>query len=181
LAVTVGYDFPFGGIQGGGRVEIEFGHRGNKASEAKFSDGKFSAAGDFEVQSLLVNSFAVLGNDTLMTPYFGIGIGGARVKADDLVVASQLMIDEECLVFAYQGGGGIDLRITNSMRLDLGYRYFGTTRPEFREMDGRKVKLEYGAHTGIVGLIYMCYEIVGRTMQSEPGVLFFAPLRLGES
>jgi len=145
---------PPGGSLGSGRVEIEYSYRNNSFSHAEFSDGTVAAAGDLSVQGLLLNSFAEFPNSTRVTPYLGVGIGGALIKLDKLTVNSLPMVDDSKLVLAYQGGCGVNMELTSSLQLDFGYRFFATDQPQFKEVDGRKIDLKYHAHTVSIGLIY---------------------------
>lgn len=153
FAGTLGYDLPVGSALGDGRLEIEYARRSNGFSEAEFSDGLVPADGDLVVESLMLNSFAVFRTDTRLQPYVGLGLGAARVSVDTLTVTGAPLIDDEELVFAWQGGCGIAVEITSFLRLDLGYRYFATLRSDLTEADGRPVTLEYAAHTGMLGLV----------------------------
>jgi len=154
LAMTVGYDLLFAEI-GNGRVEVELSQRSNGISSVKFSDGTFDATGDLVVQSVMLNSYSVYRELPWVTPYFGLGIGGAQVNVDGMTVAGQTLVDDGQLVLAYQAGCGIEVGLSPSWRLDLGYRYFATGRAELRESDGSQVRIDYASHTGMLGLVWM--------------------------
>jgi opacity protein-like surface antigen len=154
LALTFGYRLPPGGVFGDGRVEIEYSFRNNGISTLKFSDGTFPATGDISVQALILNSFAAYPLSPRVNLYWGVGIGGALLKVDQLTVESQPLISDKVLTFAYQGGVGMIVDLTTSLQLDFGYRYFALFQPELNEVDGRRVELDYNAHTGLIGLIY---------------------------
>jgi len=51
----------------------------------------------------------------------GLGGGGYRLTADDLITAGDSRVAE----FAWQAGGGAIWRIAPRLELDLGYRFFG--------------------------------------------------------
>lgn len=76
---------------------------------------------------LMANAYVDLGTYAGITPYLGAGIGGARVKWDDLVNE----IDQG--TFTHKGGkdwrfawslmAGASYCLTDSLQLDAGYRY----------------------------------------------------------
>ncbi|HKI52377.1 MAG TPA: outer membrane beta-barrel protein [Geothermobacteraceae bacterium] len=153
--ISFGYDLPSQSTGANGRVEIEYGHRSNSFDNGQFNNGAFAASGDVQVESLLLNSFAVFPNQTRVSPYLGLGLGGAKLTIDNLQIDGQPFIDDECLVFAWQLGGGLEIELTRSLRVDLGYRYFSVYQPELNEVDGRKVKPDYTAHSGMLGVVWM--------------------------
>jgi opacity protein-like surface antigen len=152
---TIGYDLSYSNRRGNGRFEIEYSYRTNEFSKAKFTDGSRSASGDLIVQSLMLSSYAVIQNDKIIQPYFGLGVGGAQVKVKNLKVSGQQMIDDDDLVFAAQAGCGLQMEVSPSLRLDLGYRFFYAHDPKVKEADGNKATLDYTAHTGMFGVVWM--------------------------
>ena len=86
----------------------------------------------------MVNGFYDVENKTPFTPYIGGGIGFANVDLDS----------EDDRVFAYQLGIGVGYAIDEVITLDLGYRYFATSDPEF--LGG--IKAEYSSHNLLVGI-----------------------------
>jgi len=152
-AMTLGFDLPPGSPVGDGRLELEYAWRSNDYSEATFSDTAVSAEGSVVASSLLLNSFAAFRNRTPVTPYLGVGAGAAQLTIDNLVVDGVPLIDDDTLVFAWQAGVGVDFDITRWLRLDAGYRYFATQNSKFTDTSGNKVKLEYTAHTALVGVV----------------------------
>ena len=152
-AFTLGYDLPSGSPVGDGRIELEYAWRSNDYSEATISDTAVDADGSVEASSLLINSFAAFRNRTPVTPYLGVGIGAAQVTIDKLVVDGVPVMEDDDLVFAWQAGVGLDIDLTRWLRLDVGYRYFATGNSKFNDIDGNEVKLEYTAHTALVGVV----------------------------
>jgi opacity protein-like surface antigen len=151
-SVVLGWELEPGSNIGEGRVELEYTRRSNRLDEAEFSEGKVTADGDLTVDSLLINTFGVYRSASRLTPYFGAGIGVARITAEDLTVTGQPLIDDDALVLAYQLGAGFEVELTQSLTLDLGYRLFSSTKAKFTEPNGDEVKTEYLSHSAMVGL-----------------------------
>jgi len=151
---VVGWDFvPGKADQGEGRVELEYTWRSNKLDEAKFAEGSVTGGGELTVQSLLVNFFGVFHGTSRWAPYLGAGLGAAKIKASDLQVAGQPLSSDSAYVFAYQAGAGIDYALAKNLNLDLGYRFFGTTRPHLTEVNnGLKFGMDYFSHSVVVGV-----------------------------
>jgi len=56
------------------------------------------------------------------------------------------------VVLAYQLGAGVEYALTDRLSFDLGYRYFGTTRPGFTEVNGSRFGMDYVSHGAVLGL-----------------------------
>lgn len=151
-SVVLGWELEPESSAGEGRLELEYTRRRNRLDQAEYVDGKVSAAGDLSADSLLVNSFGVYRNATPWTPYFGAGIGAARITAAHLTVTGQPLSNDDALVFAYQFGTGIDVALTQSLTLDLGYRLFNTTKAKLKEANGEEFKTAYLSHSAMLGL-----------------------------
>ena len=150
-SVVVGWDFEHNNPLGEGRVELEYTRRSNKIDQVGLLEGKFKGSGSLTTDSLLINGFAVFSDQTFWAPYFGIGIGAARIAADNLEVTGQPLSNDTALVFAYQVGVGLDFILTDYLSLDLGYRFLGTTKPKFKETNGRSFETEYFNHSTVFG------------------------------
>lgn len=151
-ALALGYDLDPQGLLGDGRLELEYARRSNALEEVDFLEGKVDGDGDLRAESLLLNTWGVYRGFRGWVPYLGAGIGAARLTADDLKVFGQPLADDDKVVFAYQLGIGVDFPLTQSLSLDLGYRFFGTARPEFTAADGSKFKTRYLSHSALLGL-----------------------------
>lgn len=150
---AVGWELGPGNFLGGeGRVELEYSRRNNKLDQVEFTDGKVPGGGGLTVDSLLLNSYYVYHNKSIWSPYLGAGAGAARIKADGLQVTGQPLSSDSAIVFAYQLGTGVDIALAGPVSLDLGYRFFGCSQPQFAEPDGRKFKTDYFSHNVILGL-----------------------------
>jgi opacity protein-like surface antigen len=151
-SAVLGWDFEPGNPAGEGRVELEYTRRSNPLDQVKFVQGSFNGGGNVTADSLLLNFFGVLHDNSQWSPYAGVGIGVARIDASGLKVTGQPMSTGSDVVFAYQLGGGIDVALTDYLNLDLGYRYFSSTRPKFTEANGHKFEMDYISHNAVLGL-----------------------------
>ena len=151
-SAMVGWDFEPGNPIGEGRIELEYTRRSNPLDQVKFAEGSFKGDGDVTADSLLLNFFGVYRYNEYLSPYFGLGLGAARIKASDLREAGYPLASGSDTVFAGQVGVGVDFALTRYLNLDLGYRFFGTSRPEFKEADGHTFKMDYFSHSAVVGL-----------------------------
>ncbi len=104
------------------------------------------------MDSLLFNFFGVFHNKSPWAPYVGVGLGAARMEASDLKVTGYPLGSGSSVVFAYQFGTGIDFALTDHLNLDLGYRFFGSTKPRFTEANGQSFKMDYYSHSATLGL-----------------------------
>jgi len=151
-SAVFGWDLEPGNPVGEGRIELEYTRRSNSLDQVKFAEGSFKGSGNLTADSLLLNCFAVFRDDRFWSPYFGAGIGAARIEASDLQVTGQPLGSGSSIVFAYQLGAGLDFTLSKYLSLDLGYRFFNTLRPEFSEAGGRKFKTDYFSHSAVLGL-----------------------------
>ncbi len=151
-SLAVGWDLAHDSPLGKGRVELEYARRSNPLDRVEFFEGKTSGDGDLTADSLLLNFIGVVRSGSRWSPYLAIGVGAARIDASDLKVAGQPLATDTATVFAYQVGGGVDYALSDSLSLDLGYRFFGTTPPKFTEPNGQKFTTDYLCHTIIFGL-----------------------------
>jgi opacity protein-like surface antigen len=147
-----------GGVDcGPGRYELELTYRQNDFDEI-FDPifGTTSYDGDGSALAFMANAFWDIATGSPVTPYLGGGIGVANVSINDLVEPGfGQVVDDDDTVFAYQVGAGVALELNPHMALDLGYRYFATSDPEFTDVDGFKFESEYKTHNASLGLRIM--------------------------
>jgi len=152
-SAVIGWDFEPGNPAGEGRIELEYSHRTNRLDKAKYAQGSVPGGGSVTADSLLINFYGVFHDvDRSWSPYVGAGIGAVRIAASDLTVTGQPLSDDSALAFAYQVGVGIDYALTESLSLDLGYRFLGSTRPTFNETSGPAFRMDYYNHSAVLGL-----------------------------
>jgi OOP family OmpA-OmpF porin len=115
----VGYDFV------GPRIELEGIYRNNQGSGiVPFGAGFATVNGQINQVSVLANVLYDFFPGATITPYVGAGAGIAFV--DPSLSAGCTMCATE---FAYQGIVGLGYNVSQSLRIDLDGRYYGTTNP----------------------------------------------------
>lgn len=153
-AVAIGYDL--GGKYpklGQGRVELEGAYRKNDLDEADFAQGKVRAGGEMTAESIMFNAYGEYRDQVPWIPYAGLGFGYAVVEMKETTIDGAPFVDDEDEVFAYQFAIGTTYLFSPSWGLDMGYRLFGTAKPEFRRVDGSDtVRGEYLSHQFSLGL-----------------------------
>jgi outer membrane autotransporter protein len=152
---TGGYDFGYLRVEG----ELSYKHSEMKAITDRDTGARYrSVDGDLGVFAFMANSFFDLHNDTPITPYFGGGIGvatlymGETTGVDNSGTRQTLYLKDNDSVFAYQLGAGVDIAINRKISLDLGYRYFGTSRATFDKDWAQSTDLKYESHNMAVGV-----------------------------
>jgi opacity protein-like surface antigen len=152
-SAVVGWDFEPGNSAGEGRIELEYSHRTNRLDKARFADGIAPASGNLSADSLLFNFYGVFhGEDRSWSPYVGAGLGAVRIETSNLTVTGGPLSNDSALALAYQLGLGIDYALTERLNLDLGYRFFSSTRPRFNEVNGPAFKMDYLNNSIVLGL-----------------------------
>jgi opacity protein-like surface antigen len=144
------FDTGFGSVaalgssfQNGGRVEAELGYRKNDFDEVKFDGiGKADIDGDISALSGMGNAYYDFSTKGSFSPFIGAGLGFANIEVD-LDGASS----EDDTVFAYQFILGGSFASSETLSVDLQYRYFATDDPEFDGVDA-----EYSTHNFMIGL-----------------------------
>jgi len=155
LVGSLGYDLPPDSLLGRGRIELTYFQQKSSFDQAHFSDGSFSAAGDLQVQSLMLSSYVVYPTNSYFSLYLGGGIGAAKIKVDQLIIDQLLLLDGSKTELAGQLGAGVQLQLTSWLRADLGYRYFLSKNPEFKDSAGRKLTLDVNRHNALLGLVVL--------------------------
>ena len=151
-SAVLGWDFEAGNPVGEGRVELEYTRRSNPLKKVEFVEGSRAGGGSVTADSLLLNAFGVFHDSGRWAPYVGGGLGAARVEATDMKASGQPFVSGSAIVFAYQLGIGVDVALTEHLNLDLGYRFFGSIAPNFTEVGGRKLAVDYFSHNVVLGL-----------------------------
>ena len=131
------------------RLEGEFSYRSNGLDKVTDLGGPFSASGDVTAFSGMLNGYVDLDNQTAITPFLMAGIGFSNISLDGVVIDGFPFFDEDDTVFAYQGGAGVGIALAPNLMLDVEYRYFATTDPEFSD---NFLEAEYGTHNFMAGV-----------------------------
>jgi OOP family OmpA-OmpF porin len=105
------------------------------ANDIKSITGASRVDATFLNVPFLLNARFQCPNRSLLTPYFGGGVGGSASTLDvdhiDLG-GTTLHGTQSTAVFAYQAFGGLRCRLNDRMGLSVEYRYFATTNPEWK-------------------------------------------------
>jgi opacity protein-like surface antigen len=138
---AMGYDF------GMFRAEGEIGYRKNDIDTFSAMGVSLTGGGDIDTLSFMANGYLDFENQTAFTPYIGAGIGYAKVSANDISVGGLDVGDEDDSVFAYQFGLGVGYSATESLIIDVAYKYFATDDPDFEGTEA-----EYDSHNISIGI-----------------------------
>ena len=137
LGVAVGYAF------NNLRVEGEIDWQKNDLDRVEAFGMNASVNGDTSGLTLLLNGYYDFVNNSAFTPFISAGIGYANVSIN----SNDLDADDDDNVFAYQVGAGIAYAVTDSVTVDVKYRYYGAADAGF---DGADV--EIASHNILAGV-----------------------------
>lgn len=132
------------------RVEQEISYLKQDIKKIKpsgYSD--LRVRGDASVWALLANVYYDFRNSSTVTPYLTAGLGVADVEVSSLRLSStgeSFLKGDDDVVFAYQLGAGIGYQVSPGIVLDMKYRYFATSEPEFKT-----ARSEFASHQFYVG------------------------------
>jgi opacity protein-like surface antigen len=106
---------------------------------------------DISALGFLANIYYDFKNTSPFTPYIGGGIGFATIYVSQGTSNLNLLwFEDDDTVFAYQLGAGVGYDVSKNWTIDLGYRYFGTSDPQF----GNQFKADFGSHNVSLGARY---------------------------
>ncbi len=137
------------GFGNGLRVEADLDYRDSRVDKAG-SFGK--AGGDADALTGLVTGYYDFDLGLPVTPYLGAGIGAGRYGYNGVRFLGTNKVNDRDAMFSYQGAAGINYPLNDVLKLDLGYRYLGTTEGSFHDQTGASHKASYSDHTVLVGL-----------------------------
>lgn len=143
------------------RVEAELGWRRNDMDAWNGA----SIDGDTNVLSLMGNLYYDIPTGTALTPYIGVGLGGAHVTMDSR--RAGLSVDDDANVWAYQGIAGVDYRLNDRLSLKADYRYFATDDFDMKVSNGTTSDSEYSSHNVMVGFTYR-FGVTPKKEVAEP-------------
>lgn len=132
------------------RTELEYRRFDLDADEIALTGGAapstITDAGAITAQAIMSNVYFDFVNSSRLTPYVGVGLGGARIENE---------LGQRDGAFAYQGRVGVDLALSRALTFGVEYSYFRTTgivfgpkefdtsipatptfSPEFQRLDG---------------------------------------------
>ncbi len=152
-SVTLGYDLGNNHPNiGNGRIELEFNTASNDIDEIKFVENNSGAEGSADRTSIMLNTIGEYVTESGMIIYALLGLGWAEITLDNVSVLGEPFVDDSNSQLAYQAGLGVAWRLSNHWVFDIGYRFYGTTDPEFTEKDGTNLDYEYLSHRIVAGV-----------------------------
>jgi len=148
---TAGFDFGVVRIEG----ELSYKQADISAVSDLISGVRYRGIdGSVEATAFMGNIFLDLHNESPITPYLGGGAGFATLRQDDTFGTAsdtgnrvQLYQSDDDSVLAYQAGAGLEIALNRQLSMDLGYRYFRTTKASYIDNE-----MEFESHNAAVGL-----------------------------
>lgn len=144
---------------GGLRGELEVGTFGSDIDAHNVGGALFEGDDAFGTTSGLfglVNIFYDFNQFGRFKPFIGGGIGLARVEFDghgvNLGGTDTVVMDDEDTGFAYQLSAGANIALTDTVDLELGYRYLGVTGLELEAVDSTVSDVDVDNHIIYGGL-----------------------------
>ena len=138
LGGAIGYD-----LGNNVRLEGEVSYMTTDVDRVYGPGSSFDVSNDVNVLSYLVNFYYDVKNQSPSTFIIGGGIGVSNVEVDN--------DGYDDTVFAYQVGAGVGYATSDSVTIEVGYRYLATSNPEF-EYNGIRVEAEVGSHNIYCGV-----------------------------
>ncbi len=103
------------------RTELEYRRMEMSVDAVAYTGGAAPAVtpinDDLVAQALMSNVYFDLVNKSPLTPFIGVGVGGARIENE---------LGERDAVFAYQGRAGVDVSVGERFSIGAEYVYFRT-------------------------------------------------------
>ena len=132
----------------GVRFEGEINYRTAEMDRLSYGGSSVKVTCDVASVSTLANLYFDIKNSSPITPYVGAGIGLSRVYAGAASVNGiRIWEEDDDLVFAYQIAAGVGFDISKDVTVDLGYKYFATSDPQFELL-----KADYSSHNFMAGI-----------------------------
>jgi opacity protein-like surface antigen len=153
-SVSLGYDLGTENPNvGKGRVEFEFNTASNDIKQAEFVEGGVEASGSADRTSIMLNTIGEYKTRSGMIIYALLGLGWAKISLDNIAILGVPFVDDsDSSLLAYQAGLGVGWELSQHFFFDIGYRYYGTTDPEFSKQDGNSLDYEYTSHRVLAGV-----------------------------
>ena len=147
------------------RLEGELSYRKNDLDQVKVktvlagtvlftASSVLDLTGDVSSLGFMANAFYDFDAGDNWAPFVMAGLGGAKINLDaETVAGAAVTYDESDTVLAYQVGAGVGYNISPKTAVNLQYRLFGTSDPEFNDgtvtIDG-----EYLSHNFLIGVTH---------------------------
>ena len=118
-----------------------------------FESAGIGVSGETNVLNVMANVYLDMHNSSPITPYIMAGVGFAAIEIYDITFStagSTLEVaDEHDTVLAWQLGGGLSFAFNDMVSMNIDYRYFATTDPEFTDVD-----FEYESHNVVASVLF---------------------------
>lgn len=122
------------------RAEVELSHASwdanNTVSAGPALAFTYAADGKISATYLMGNLWLDFKNDSLFTPYAGGGIGAGWAEGDSHFDNAAFGYGKANVGLAYQLGAGVKFDVSETMAVDLGYRYKSIVDIDFADLDG---------------------------------------------
>ena len=127
VGAALGYRFGAVRVEGEGSY---FSANVSKMGDFEIDGDDFDPQPSISVLSLMANGWFDVDTGTIISPFLGIGVGALhgnssqglrKPAADDAEV-----VEHSGWGFAFQGGAGAGIEVTDGLSVRLGYRLFGT-------------------------------------------------------
>jgi OmpA-OmpF porin, OOP family len=172
--VGIGY-----GFGNGVRLEGELGHRYNGIEAGP----TIQNGGNTQVYTAMINGIFDFNRSGTVQPYFGVGVGAARVDANaaDGPANSNVVtafFDDSDTALAYQGLAGLGFKVSEQLTFDVGYRYLAIPDLEFNGRNGalaRTYNGDYQHHAATVGLRWQFAAPPPPVVEAPPPVVEAPP------
>ena len=137
------------------RPEFEIAYRRNTVDKNSGA-GSGAPSGNFNSVAFMGNLFYDFQTNSGLTPYLGLGVGGALIGADDAGTVFATKLVNQPFEFAYQGIAGLSYELSERWDVTADYRYFATLDPTYKTVAGVQTnEAEYRNHTFLLGLRYV--------------------------
>jgi opacity protein-like surface antigen len=152
-----------------GEVEVS-GHFHDVEGDAfvNFSSpAYYDLEGDENALFLLANLWLDLPIGGMFRPYIGGGVGGGRLDVDIETTGGYGVIDDADWGFAWQVGAGVAFDLSESIAIDVGYRYKRINNADLEahediadeilgaDLVDDEIEKDYKSHNVLVGLRFM--------------------------
>jgi opacity protein-like surface antigen/outer membrane protein OmpA-like peptidoglycan-associated protein len=130
------------------------GGLGARLGKGSLTGASASPAGSVTALSFMANGLYDVAHVGPLTPYVGVGLGGAELSLNSLAVSGTTIANGSDFVFAYQGIAGIRYRLGDQLSLGVSYRYFATADASFKDASGVPFHAGYASHNVLLDLVY---------------------------
>ena len=155
VGIAAGYNWMDGDLPL--RTELEYMYTGDY--KYKYSDSNATLTDKITLQTLMLNVYWDFYNSTSFTPYVNAGAGAAWVQEKFSASTVGAPSSKTTTNFAFNVGAGVGWSLTESVILDLAYRYdyYGDGKKVTATSTGVNLESQVkniGTHKALLGLRY---------------------------